>query len=208
MPKTTILPIRHLSTASNQLLAVCDEAEESAYRQPDAERRFRHPMMEIFQKKETVNPSKACFTRQYGKNETVLIEFQHSDYQLHEHEDEHDEDEHDEESESESESDPMIERFFRVKMIKENKPSLEFEATINDEDEELQIQTLTVDADNETSSYSIEFEDLGEEEQDALWNYVDERVTNDIGDFIIQYHKVLDRNLYLHWLNDMKEYLK
>jgi len=205
MPKTTIFPIRHLSTASNELLAVCTESEDAAIRESDGESRFQHRILDIFQKKESDDPSMVCFTRQYGKNETVSIEFQHSDYQIHDMEDEYDEEEV---SDSESESQPMVERFFRVKMMKENKPSLEFQVNVNDSDEELRIQTITVDADSETSSYNIEFEDLGEEEQDALWNYVDERVTDDIGDFIIKYHTVMDQNLYLRWLKDMKEYLK
>lgn len=215
VPKISVCSLRFLSTTSEELFGVFTESENIVKREPDPEGTFEHPLLKLFEKENKDNPSVAYFTRHFGKDEIVSLQINHDDYEVDDEESEYEEDESEDESEehesdSEYESDDEdineIERFFKIKMTKPNKPSLEFHANVKESVQEVSILTIKVKSDSD-ASYLVNFDDLAEEEQGALLNYINERVSDDIGNFVLEYHDVMDRNLYLRWLKDVKNYV-
>jgi len=196
-PASSIFPTRSFSADISQVLYKQEKSVNLSS--------FSHDVLNDY-KMDSTDPSKVQLTKKFGK-ETVSVEFKVGDMTLIQG---------DLHASSTPETlaasgintniDGEATYFFQVTLSKPGLgTNLNFVVSTTESNDDLSIVTLQVD--RESSGYELEFSDFDPFVQKSLSEYLNERVGENMGQFVTRYYNLKEENLYQTWLKDMQNYV-
>lgn len=203
LPLGSVLPIRSFSSASQVMKKILNQHEKPVMGLDN----YKHSVLDKFELQSNSDPTKVELTRKFETNETVSVSFRVGDM-----------DYVNEEKEIHISSTPDIldklglnhkgpdpTYFFRVELSKPDQPKLEF--TLNLQESSKKVSMMSIKVNRGDSYYELDFDDLHPFVQDSLSDYLNERLGDNVAQFILQYYDLKEENLYQVWLKDMQNFV-
>lgn len=158
---------------------------------------YSHPALYSFMLTKKSNTGEMTLTRQFGKNETVRVQFQIDNLE-----------------DTPLDYDDMMSQLvnpnpvhpFQILLSVPNQPNLRLFANTLESSDEILISSAAVEK-GINYNYTIDVANLAKNEKNALHAYVEERIGENFGQFIREYTSIVAKQHRELWFKDVQTYI-